>query len=169
MLVTTHQPLVDARGPHPLEFRAADGVWRLARRRLDPDGVWLADTLTFSHGWATRRGGRPAHVGFAPLCRPLPLEATLPGSGWQMVRGFELTCLTGKERTMRARYRTSTQGGREAVCALADAIAAKLDTGDADRAYPAVWLRAEPGSRRGGPRRPQFEIVGWASRNWKGR
>ena len=156
--------------PPYLRFHAASGAWRLAGHHLDPDGVWMVDTLTFGHGWAAWRSRRLMHVRYTWLNQPLPPRETLPGEGWQVLRGFELTCLTGPDQGLRARYQTSTVGGREAVGTLADEIADQSEIADAntdaDYADAAVWLRSERPRRRG-PYNPRFEVIAWADRSFR--
>jgi hypothetical protein len=156
--------IIGRSGRPMLQFKAreGDGVWSYGQRRT-------INPLTFEYGYISfGDNNKMLDERLVSVSQPKPDPTTLPDTGfeWSEEWAVGMKCLSGADAGVEVVFKTTTDGGKQAVAGLIAAVRDRLNSGQhGDKISPIVRLERDsyPHGQYGRTNTPQMPIVGWMS------
>lgn len=136
---------------------------------VSKDAEFAVNPFSFIQGyiaWNSKAGEVAGEI-MRPVTEPMPTIGEAPENsekGWEVQLGFSVKCIYGDEEGAKARYITSSYGGRKAVDKLAQAIAQQIQK-DLSTPVPVIAIEAESyqhkDKSRGTIYTPLFTVLEW--------
>lgn len=136
---------------------------------VSKDAEFAVNPFSFIQGyiaWNSTAGEVVGEV-MRPVTEPMPTPGEAPAlavKGWEVQLGFSVKCIFGDEEGTKARYTTSSYGGRKAVDKLGQAIAQQIQK-DPTKPVPVIAFDVESyqhkDKSRGTIYTPVFTILEW--------
>ncbi len=117
-------------------------VYGADQTEVEDDSLWAVNPFSFVHGYIAWGEGEVLAEKMVPVGSGMPeLDSAPPGAkkGWEVQIGCSLKCISGEDEGIEVRYTTTSKGGKEALTALACAIAAQSES-DPAKPVPVVSL-----------------------------
>lgn len=147
--------------------RTGHWVFGADQEEVEPGSKWAVNPFSFLHGYIAWGDGVVLAEKLAPMTEPLPeVDAAPPGAskGWELQLGLSLKCVSGDDAGMEARFTTTSVGGKNAVKALALAVAEQAEK-DQSRIVPLVTLGKASYKHKsyGTIYTPDFQVKEWVT------
>jgi len=150
--------------------REGDGTWAFGQRRTIPESssTWAVNPMTFKWGYVAFDNNNKPIERLVPVSRPRPEFATLPDVGfdWHEQYTVDLKCIDGTDAGIEVVFKTSTNGGAQAIVGLIEAIRARFTGGEhGGKVVPVVRLEKNfyQHLQYGRVWKPLLTIVDWMS------
>ena len=117
-------------------------VYGADQTEVEEGSKWAINPYSFLHGYVAWGAGVVLAENLVPMTEPLPEVAAAPAGaekGWELQVGFSLKCVSGEDAGMEARFTATSKGGKEAVQAVALAVADQAGK-DPSKIVPVVTL-----------------------------
>ena len=147
--------------------RTGHWVFGADQEEVEAGSKWAVNPFSFLHGYIAWGDGVVLAEKLAPMTEPLPeVDAAPPGAskGWELQLGLSLKCVSGDDAGMEARFTTTSVGGKNAVKALALAVAEQAEK-DQSRIVPLVTLGKDSYRHKsyGAIFTPVFSVKEWVT------
>ena len=136
-----------------LQFRSREnnGTWSYGQRRTIPENGsrWAVNPLTFVWGYVCFGPDKtkpPLGERLVSVSQPKPEVADLPDTGfpWSEQWGVHMKCLDGPDGGVEVFFKTTTDGGIQAVAGLIEATRNQINGGQHDgKVAPVVQLEKD--------------------------
>jgi len=152
-----------------MQFKAREDTWSFGVRRTIPEegSLWAVNPTSFQHGFISfNNSNKVMGERLVSIGQPKPDLTTLPDTGfpWQEEWAVGLKCISGADAGVEVVFKTTTNGGVQAIVGLIDALRDRLDSGQHDgKMSPIVRLEKDsyPHSQYGRTAIPLMTIVDW--------
>lgn len=147
--------------------RTGHWVFGADQEEVEAGSKWAVNPFSFLHGYIAWGDGVVLAEKLAPMTEPLPeVDAAPPGAskGWELQLGLSLKCVSGDDAGMEARFTTTSVGGKNAVKALALAVAEQAEK-DQSKIVPLVTLGKDSYRHKsyGNIFTPVFDVKEWVT------
>jgi len=152
-----------------MQFKAREDTWSFGVRRTIPEegSLWAVNPASFQHGFISfNASNKVMGERLVSVDQPKPDPTQLPDTGfpWQQEWAVGLKCLSGADAGVEVVFKTTTNGGAQAIVGLIDAIRDRLNGGQHDgKISPIVRLEKDsyPHGQYGRTAIPVMMIVNW--------
>lgn len=170
------QSSIPSTGGDPFLRLLKDGAWVYGAENIEVEAKsrWAVNIFGLEHGWvawtdfdkADRKPNEIVHERMVPMDQPLPQLDELPRTNWpyQQQLLMPLTCMTGEDRGVVVRYKTTSTGGLNAVRKVIGEVMAQLDR-DPATPVPLLELNTDHYAHKtyGRTYVPVLDVVGWVA------